>query len=359
MSTWDHLKDFRLLRLNAVTNSVLPVEDEWYRRYGLEPVCLEAGTPTEILAHAAECDVLFVVSAALPRPVVEGLERCRLISRLGNGTDKIAVDVATECGIVVSNVPYFCVEEMSDHIMAMMLSMARQLPAMARHMVAGTYRDGRDKAVQLPRLSGQVLGIVGFGATGPEVARRARAFGLRVLATRKNRNAPRDEADSLGVEMVDLDTLLQRSDYVSLQLPLTSETYHLIDAAALAKMKEGAYLINTSRGALVDEIALAEVLRQGRLAGAGIDTFEDIDIFAENPQAPDHPLLELDNVVLTPHVSGLSAQAMEDVARTGVRNAVCVLSGHLPPPENIVNKGVVPRFDLAAYDDALTGDFQK
>ena len=123
-------------------------------------------------------------------------------------------------------------------------------------------------------------------------------------------------------------------------------------------MKEGAYLINTSRGALVDEIALAEALRQGRLAGAGIDTFEDIDIFAEDPQAPDHPLLELDNVMLTPHVSGLSAQAMEDVARTGVRNAVCVLSGHLPPPENIVNKGVVPRFDLAAYDDALLGGIQ-
>lgn len=353
MSSWDHLKNFHLLRLNAITNSVLPIEEEYYRHYDLNPTHLEANTPAEILAHAADCDILFVVATALPRPVIEGLKRCRLISRLGNGTDKIAVDAATERGIIVSNVPYFCVPEMSDHIMAMLLSLARQLPRQSRHMAAGTYRAARDEAVHMQRLSNQVLGIVGFGATGPEVARRAKAFGLEVLATRKNKNASRQVADSLGVEMVDLDTLLRRSDYVSLQLPLTSETYHLIDAAALAKMKPSAYLINTSRGALIDEYALADALRQGQLAGAGIDTFEAIDIFAENPPPPDHPLLGLDNAILTPHLSAYSVQAMEDVAHHGIRNAVCVLSGHLPPPENIVNKDVVSRFDLAAYDDTL------
>ncbi len=350
MSSWDHLKNFRLLRLNAVTNSVLPIEEEWYSRYGLNPVRVEANTPEGILAHAADCDVLFVVAASLPRAVVEGFDNCRLISRLGNGTDKIAVDVATERGIIVSNSPYFCVPEMSDHIMAMILALARQLPS---HMAAGAYRDGRNEAVHMQRLSSQVLGIVGFGATGPEVARRAKGFGFEVLATRKNMNASRQEADELGVEMVDLDTLLRRSDYVSLQLPLTPETYHMIDAEALAKMKTGAGLINASRGALVDEYALADALRQGKLAGAGVDTFEAIDVFADPPPPPEHPLLGLDNAILTPHVSAYSVQAAEDVARDGIRNAVCTLSGHLPPPQHIVNTGVVPRFDLAPYDDAL------
>ena len=342
------LKNARLLRLNAITNSVLPREEQWYRHYSLDPKRVEANAPSEILSHAADCDILFVVATALPAEVVAGLERCRLISRLGNGTDKIAVDTATQRGIIVSNVPYFCVEEMADHIMAMLLALTRKLPAMSDHMRRGTYIAARNEAVRLQRLAGKVLGIVGFGATGPEVARRARAFGLEILATRKNMHAPVDP--TLEVEMVDLDTLLTRSDFISLQLPLTPETYHLIDEAALARTKRGAYLINTARGALVDEHALARALEQGHLAGAGLDTFEEIDIFAEDPSPPDHPLLDLDNVVLTPHVSGLSDQAIEDVACTGIQNAIAVLNGMYPPPENIVNKGVVARFPLSAYD---------
>ena len=342
-----------LVRLNAATNPVQPSETAQYRRYGLEPLQIEANEPDKILEHAADCTVLFVVATALPRPVVEGLQRCRLISRLGNGTDKIAVDAATEKGIVVSNAPLFCVPEMSDHIMALLLGLARQLPQMERHFRAGTYGRARAEAVKQQRLSNQVLGIVGFGATGPLVAQRAKAFGMRVVATRRNMAANRDAADALGVEMVDLDSLLRIADFVSLQLPLTTETYHLIDQAALAKMKPGAYLINTSRGALVDEEALAQSLRQGHLAGAGIDTFESIDIFAESTSPPDHPLQDLPNVILTPHVSAFSVQAAEDVAKDGVENAVAVLRGHLPPPANIVNKGVQPRWSLAPWTPAV------
>jgi phosphoglycerate dehydrogenase-like enzyme len=174
---------------------------------------------------------------------------------------------------------------------------------------------------------------------------------MRVLATRRNVN--RQEADALGVEMVDLETLLRQSDFVSLHLPLTPESYHLLDDAALGKMKPGAFLINTSRGALVDEHALAARLRDGRLAGAGLDTFEGIEIFTEQEAPPVHPLAELDNVILTPHVSGLSVEALEDVAKTAVENLVSVLSGRYPPPENIVNRGVVSPFSLAPYDPSL------
>ncbi|MCC7263406.1 MAG: C-terminal binding protein [Candidatus Latescibacteria bacterium] len=356
MSRWHHLQHFKVVRLNATLMPISPFEEGLHRQYDLSPLRVEANTPEEQLPHLRDCDALFIISAPLKAEMVERLEKCRLISRLGNGTDKIAVDLATKKGILVTNAPFFCVAEMADHILAMLLGLARKLPQMGRYLKAGAFGRARDESLALPRLAGLTLGIVGFGATGPEVARRAQAFGLRVLATRRNMNAGRQQAEQLGVEMVDLDTLLRRSDFVSLQLPLTPETRHLIDAAALRKMKPGAILINTSRGALVDEDALVEALRSGHLAGAGIDTFEGIEIFVDNPPPPCHPLVELDNVLLTPHVSGLSVQASQDCTRTGVRNLVSVLSGHLPPPENIVNKGVVPRFPLKPPDPALFAD---
>ncbi len=356
MSKWDHLKSFKVVRLNAELMPVRPFEEALHRQYGLNPLRIEANTSEEQLPVLQDCDALFVISAPLKPEVVERLDRCRLISRMGNGTDKIAVDLAAQKGILVSNAPYFCVAEMADHIMAMLLGLARRLPQMHRHLKAGAFGQAREESLALPRLSALTLGIVGFGATGPEVAKRAQAFGLRVLATRRNMNATRQQADALGVEMVDLDTLLRQSDFVSLQLPLTRETYHLIDAAALRKMKPGAMLINTSRGALVDEEALAEALKSGHLAGAGIDTFEGIEIFVENPPPPCHPLVESDKVILTPHVSGLSVQASQDCTRTAIENLVSVLSGHLPPAENIVNKGVLPRFPLKPHDPALFAD---
>ncbi len=353
MSKWDHLKNRRVVRLNATMFPVHPVEEAYYRRYGLDPLRVEAATPEEIISHVADCDALLVVAAALPRPVIEALECCRLISRLGNGTDKIDVAAAARRGIVVSNAPFFCVAEMSDHIMALQLALARQLPRMEQFMYAGDFSQARKRSMGIQRLSCRTLGIVGFGATGERVAQRAKAFGLRVLATRRNTKAPTLAADALGVEMVDLDTLLEQSDYVSLQLPLNEATYHLFDEATLRKMKPGAYLINTSRGALVDEAALVRLLRQGHLAGAGLDTYEGIDVFTEEVKPPSHPLVELDNVILTPHVSAHSVQAVEDVSRTGVENLVAVLSGHWPTPENIVNKGVVPRSPLKDHDPSL------
>ena len=272
----------------------------------------------------------------MPAAVVASLDRCRLISRLGNGTDKIAVEKATECGIIVSNAPFFCAEEMTDHIMAMLLSLARQLPRMEQFMRAGRFRQARVESTQLQRLSTCALGIVGFGATGEMVARRARAFGLRVLATRRNLQAPLPS--DLEVEMVDLETLLAESDFVSLQVPLNADTYHMFDEELLRKMKPGSYLINTSRGALVDEDALVRVLREGPLAGAALDTYEWLNVFTDEDQTLQHPLMELDNVLMTSHVSAHSVQSGEDVARTGVCNLASVLKGHWPAPENIVNR---------------------
>ena len=329
MRNWNELEHCRIVRLNATLFPVGEIEASLYEKYNLKPVQVEANLPEEIIPHVEDCDALFAISVSLPEAVVSSLSRCRVISRLGTGTDKIDVAMATRKGILVTNVPYFCVEEQADHTMALMLALARKLPQMAQAMIEGAWSHSKRQSRSNQRLSTQTLGLIGFGNSAKATAERARGFGMRVIATRRNMKAPRQEADELGVEMVSLDTLLSESDYVSLHLPLTSETYHMLNEAELDKMKQGAYLINTSRGALVDESALVNLLREGRLSGAGLDTFEGIDPFTKDESPPNHPLLELDNVVLTPHVGAASVQAAQDVSRGGVQNVVSVLSGAL------------------------------
>ncbi len=350
------MQPYRVIRLNAMLGPVSAFEADQYRLHGLAPIQVEANTPEEIIPHVQDCDALFVVSTSLPTSVVESLDRCRVISRMGLGTDKIDVETATAKGILVTNVPTFCVEEQADHTMALLLSLARQIPAMSKAMRTGTFHAAHLATRKNQRLSTQTLGLVGFGNSARATARRARGFGMRILATRRHMlpqsdgTAPADpEAEALGVQMVDLDTLLAQSDYVSLHLPLTKQSYHLFNDATLRKMKPGAYLINTSRGAIVDETALVAALREGRLGGAGIDTFEGINIFDPNEAPPVHPLvlLEMDNVVLTPHVAAGSIQAGCDVARGATENIAAVLNGRWPPLENVVNPEVVPRFPLA------------
>ncbi len=350
MSDWSHLEDFRAVRLNSELSPMSQYERDRFREHYLHPFEVEANTPATIVPRVADYDAIFVVSTALPEGVIESLSRCRVISRLGTGTDKIDVAAATRKGILVTNVPTFCVEEQADHTMALLLALARKLPQMSQAMSAGAWSKGRSQASTNQRLAGGVLGLIGFGNSALAVARRAQGFGLRVIATRRNMAAPRDDADELGVKMMGLEEVLTLSDYVSLHLPLTDETHHLLDEARLRTMKPGAYLINTSRGAIVDETALVELLREGVLAGAGIDTFEGIDVFVQEESPPDHPLLSLDNVILTPHVGAISEQAMQDVSDGGIANAAAVLSGYWPPPENIVNPEVEPRFPLAERD---------
>jgi D-3-phosphoglycerate dehydrogenase len=343
----------QVVRLNATLFPVDEYEASLYSHFNLHPNEVELHTPEEIIPFVSECDGILVVSASLPKAVIKSMNRCRIISRIGHGTDNIDVASATRRGIVVSNAPSFCYQEMADHAMAFLLSLARKLPAMSNYLHIGQYGRAREVAIQLRRLSHSVLGIVGFGASGHALAKRAKSFGLRVLATTRNLDAYRSQADELGVELVDLNTLLNQSDFVSLNLPLTPKTYHMFDDVMIRKMKPGACLINTSRGALIDEDALVCALREGRLAGAGIDTFEAIGIFVENPEPPNHPLLELDNVILTPHVSGQSIQAMEDVHRESVKNLAAVLFGYWPPHENIVNNKVEPRWPLKDFDPAV------
>ena len=338
---------YKIVRLTAPVFYASDAELAAFAAAGLQVTVVDAEEPDELIPHVADADIVALIGTKLPARVVEAMTRCRAIARMGTGTDKIAVDRATELGIVVANTPYFCVEEQADHAMAMMLSLARKLTLSERAMAEGDLLRARRAVSSNQRVSAATLGLVGFGRSAVHMARRARGFGMRVLATRNNKQAPTDQADALGVVMTDLETVLRESDYVSLHLPLNAATHHIIDRAALQKMKPTACLINTSRGALVDELALIEALQAGRLAGAGIDTFALIDVFAEQIPPRQYPLTGMDNVILTPHVAAGSVQASEDMRNSGIQNIVDILSGRWPLAENIVNPTVIPRFPLA------------
>jgi D-3-phosphoglycerate dehydrogenase len=334
---------YRAVRLNAVTYPVDPAEHAELERAGAELVAVEGQRPDEILAAAEDCDALLVVSSRLPGIVLEGLRRCRVLSRLGAGTDRIDVAAATRAGIVVANVPDFCTNEQAEHTLVLLLAWVRRLPYMGEAMRRGDWSARHHPGVH--RLAGQSLGLIGFGASAQAVAVRAAGFGVRLLAWVRQPRKYADVARRIGVELVELDRLLAEADFVSLHLPLTDKTRGLLGATRLARMKPTAVLINTARGALVDEAALVEALRKGRLGGAALDVFDGIDVFALPGEPPRHPLLELDNVLLTPHCAGSSVESTRDSKARGARHAADVLRGRWPP--FVVNPDVVPRFPLA------------
>jgi len=249
------------------------------------------------------------------------LPTLRFVQTLSIGFDRVDVDAATAHGVSVHNVPDFCVEEVSDQVMAYLLVWARRIIAMREALHRGEWHR-REEMRQLPRLAGQTLGLLGFGRIARRVAEKARPFGLRILA--HDPYVPAAAGPALGADLVALEDLLARSDYLSIHVPLNAETYHLLDGRSLRAMKSGAFLINTSRGAVVDEEALVQALQQGPLAGAALDVFE------QEPLPMDHPLLRLPNVILTPHTGGHSRDSFLEVQRKGMEEVLRLVRGEMP-----------------------------
>ena len=265
-------------------------------RTGLDPQALREAI--------GDYDALIVRSSStVTREVIEAARRLRVIGRAGIGVDNIDVEAATRHGIAVMNTPGGNNVTTAEHAISMLLALARSIPQATASMKAGKWE--KSKLIG-SEICGKILGIIGMGNIGRLVAERALGLKMKVIAY--DPFLTLEKAQQLGVDLVGLDALLQRADFVSIHTPLLPETRNLIDAAAVAKMKPTARLINCARGGIVDEAALAEALRGKRLAGAALDVFE------EEPPPPDHPLLHLDSVICTPHLGAATAEAQVAVS---------------------------------------------
>jgi len=281
--------------LVAVADSVFPNLDPARAVLGGIGATLELATeptPDAIVRVAAGADALLVTYAKISADMIARMSRCRIISRFGIGVDNVDVPAATRAGIVVTRVPDYCIDEVSDHAMALLLALVRKIPIANAHVHAGRWEMAT--VVPIHRLRGSVLGLAGFGRIPQRVAPKAAAFGLRVVAF--DPYVPADVFARSGVEPVDFAELLRISDYVSIHTPLAPETHGLFDAEAFGRMKPTACIINTARGPIVDEAALARALDAGQLAGAALDVMPN-----EPPLAS--PLFGRTNVILTPHTS--------------------------------------------------------
>jgi D-3-phosphoglycerate dehydrogenase len=267
----------------------------------------------------------------MTREVIGQLQRCRVIARFGIGVDMIDLDAATERGILVCNTATYCLDEVSNHAMGLLLMLNRGLLQDVDALRSGGWF--RSTSVPPRRLTGQRLGLVGLGHIGRLVAQKARAFGLEVVAYDPYLRGRETQMD--GTQLVDLDELLACADFVSVHCPLNASTRHLLGERELALMKPTAFLINTARGPIVDEMALVAALCERRLAGAGLDVFET------EPLPLEHPLRQLDNAILTPHSASWSVESSAECRRVAVEHAMTVLRGGVP--SDVVNRAVLDR----------------
>lgn len=307
----------------AVTDSVFPsLEPAMKALARVDPQMRmsKSTSADDILAVARDADAVLVTYAKLPAELLQQLTRCKVIGRFGLGVDNIDVAAAAARGIAVTYVPDYCMQEVSDHAMALLLALARKVPFSNKLVQSGRWE--MPAVAPLHRLAGQVLGLIGFGNIPRALVPKAKAFGLKVVAY--DPYAPMDVFAAAGVESVSFDDLLARSDFVSVHAPLTPATRGLLNAAAFAKMKKGALIVNTARGPLIDEPALIAALDSGHVGGAALD------VVTTEPLPKDSPLLGRDNVILTPHTAFYSVEALEELQTKCASDVARVLSGEKP-----------------------------
>ena len=294
-----------------------------------------ATTEEEVLSLSRDADAVISVFEPFTRSVIERLEKCRVITNLGVGYQNIDVAAATDCGVCVANNPEYCLEEVSDHVIALLLSLARKLPSLDRAVHAG--KTGADMARargQVFRLRGQTLGLVGFGRIPRTLVPKARSFGFKIIAY--SPHVPPEIAKDSGVELVDFNRLLEESDCISVHAALTRENEGMFGLEQFKKMKPTAFFINTARGALVDLSALNTALSEGLIAGAGLDVTEP------EPINRDNPLLKLENVIFTSHSAYYSETSVVEQRKRPIEEIARVLTGEWP--RALVNPQVKEKF---------------
>ncbi len=288
--------------------------------------------PEDVLKVAADADVIVVQSVRplLTREIIAQLPRCRCMIRAGAGYDTIDYKAAAEHGIMVCNTPTYCTDDVADHAIALMLGCVRHVARLDAAARRGEY--ARELARPTRRVAGATLGIIGLGPIGSTVARRVSGWEMKVIA--HDPYIDQERADRVGAELVgELDELLQRSDFITIHCPLTEGTYHMLSWDQFARIKPGLVLVNTARGPIIHQEPLVEALQDGRVWSAGLDVTE------QEPLPPDSPLLSLDNVILTPHISANTPKAREDLYRLICEVSIDVVQGRIP--QFVVNPDVL------------------
>ena len=335
---------FTVYHSDSSPSSAMTIEREGLAPIDAELRIVESGKSAQELATAmTDADAVLVSRAPITAAVLDSMPNCKVVVRYGVGVDTLDLDAAAERGVICAHVPDFCQEEVSNHALMLMLAAVKKLIPLDRAIREGDWRRGGLAPMQ--HLHGQTLGLVACGHIARAFAKRGQALSMRVVAY--DPYVDEATAAAAGIELIpSLDQLLTESDVVSLHPPLTPQTRHMIDAAALDRMKPTAYLINTSRGPVVDQPALVDALRSGAIAGAGLDVFEP------EPLAQNSPLRDMDNVVLMPHSASYSDFAFDLLSRRVAQSAVHVLTGHWP--RFVANSAVREKLDLQPCPDAAT-----
>jgi len=325
-----------------VCDELDPAALETFRERGIEPEVATGLSQEALIERAAEVDALIVRSAtSITRPIIEAANRLQVIGRAGIGTDNIDSDAATERGIIVMNTPMGNATTTAELALALMLSIARHIPRADRRVRGGEWKK---KGLLGTEITGKTLGVIGMGRIGRIVAEKARGLGMNIVAHDPYLAGIHGEGPFQGIDLLPLDELLPRVDFLSLHVPLTDATRNLISWDQLARIKPGARLINASRGGVVDEEAVLDALANGRLAGAAFDVLE------QEPPSPSYPLLARDDVIVTPHLGASSTEAQQRVAVDIARQVSAFLLDGIA--ENAVNAPTIPadeRRELAPY----------
>ena len=297
----------------------LDIERSILEQHGIELVIAQSGDESHLIECAADVDAILTNWAQTTAAIIAASGKCKIVSRMGIGLDNIDIEYCTANGIPVTNVPDYCVIEVAEHALAMLLAMARKIAFY--HLETKQQKYDLQAGPPMRRITGQTLGIFGMGNTGRALAERAQGMGLRVIAT--TRTLPANAGDG-NVAFVPFDQLLAESDYISLHAPLTEQTRYLFGADAFTKMKSTAYLINTSRGPLVDHDALWKALQQNEIAGAALDVHDP------EPADLSRPLFADPRVIVCPHAAFVSEESLADLRRRAAQQVADRLTGKVP-----------------------------
>ena len=324
-----------------VADRISPLGIDFLKKQdGLEVVEAYGSSPEDVLAIAKDASAIIVRSdTQITKEVLASSPLLKAVGRAGVGVDNIDVDAATDAGIVVTNTPDIFIEEVADHTLMLLLACARRVKIMDKMVSSGDWYKGRPVLNEIPRLWGQTLGLISFGNVATAVARRAKPFGMHIIACDPYVTELKMTAE--GVEPVSFEELLARSDYISVHPGLNDSSRGMLSDAQFAAMKDSAVVINCGRGPVIDESALIRALQQSEIAAAGLDVLE------HEPPAADNPLLQMDNVIITPHAASATTRMRPETRRRAAREVALVLKGKWPM--SCVNPTVLPRVELERW----------